>query len=148
MSDFALIFYKGHDGFFGKLVRWWTSSPYSHVALLFHSADGALILIEAMPGVGIRERRMATIDPAEWTTIQIPVSPSSYDHLLAWARQDLGEPYDWSGLFWSQVLHIPRSHPDKWFCSEFAVAALQLLNMLVGKKACSFSPGSLYCNLT
>jgi hypothetical protein len=45
------------------------------------------------------------------------------------------------------VLRIPRGHPDQWFCSELAAAALQQLGMLEGKRPCTFSPGSLWRTL-
>lgn len=147
MSALSVIFYKGPEGVFGKLIRWWTRSPYSHCAICFNDigeGEGRYLIVEAMNGVGIRQRKVADIDPTIWDRVDIPVSPASCARVFDWSQRELGCPYDWSGLIWSQVLHIPREHKDKWFCSEFAAAALQQLDMLMGEKPCTFSPGSLW----
>ena len=148
MCALSAIFYKGPEGFFGRLIRWWTRSPYSHCARYFNPGPGLGFILEAQPGVGVRERPMLGVDATLWDTVQIPVSPAAYDKALAHARSEIGAKYDWKGIFLAQVLHIPRSHPDQWFCSEYAADALQQLGMLHGKKACTFSPGDLYTELT
>lgn len=147
MSAFNVIFYKGPETFFGRLIRWWTKSPYSHCALYFRPEGAPGFILEAMAGIGVRERLMVGIDATLWDTVAVPVSKESYEKALTWARSELGCKYDWKGIFWAQILRIPRAHPDQWFCSEYAAGGLQHLGMLQGSRACTFSPGNLYTAL-
>lgn len=147
MSGLSIYFYKGPGGVFDWLIRKWTRSPYCHCCAVFTFDEGKQVLYEAQNNVGVVSREVvADIDlrPSQWDHIDIPVSPDSRQKVMEWCASEVGCKYDWLGLFWSQVLFIPREHPDKWFCSEFAAAALEQLGMLKDKKPCTFSPGSLF----
>jgi hypothetical protein len=146
VTGLSVYFYKGDGDLFDWLIRKWTRSPYSHCAVVFTFEGGEQVLYEAQNGVGVVSRTVvADIDlrTSQWDHIDIPVSAASQEKVLDWCRGELGCKYDWRGMFWSQVLFIPREHPDKWFCSEYAAAALEQMWMLQGKKPCTFSPGSL-----
>lgn len=151
MTPIRIYFYKGEATFFDRLIRWWTHSPYSHCAVVITEDGGVDVLFEAMNDIGVRSRVVVPeidLRPSQWDHLDIPASPASGVEVDDWCVSELGCGYDWSGLFWSQVLRIPREHPRKWFCSEFAAAALKRLGMLAGKEPCTFSPGSLYRTLT
>lgn len=150
MTGISIYFFKGASGVFDWLIRKWTRSPYSHCAIVFNYENGTKLLFEAQNGVGVRSLITipgVTLRDSQWDHIDIPVSPESRQMVQNWCSTELGCKYDWMGLFWSQVLFIPRSHPDKWFCSEYVAAALEKLSMLGGKRPCTFSPGSLWRDL-
>lgn len=145
MSPVSVVFYKGSETLFGNAIRLWTHSPYSHCALSFNGVSPTSdLLVEAISGFGVRQRLMPGGVPAEhWDRKDLDVTPQQCTDLYNWARGELGCGYDWSGLTWSQVLFIPREHPDKWFCSEFCAAAAARCNVHL-KRPCTYSPGSLY----
>lgn len=136
-----VAFFKNGKGIFDRLVRWWTKSPYSHCELFFPD-DGTLI--GSVPRIGVREQRVASLDPESWDLLDIPLDPTDEAIVRTWCRGELGSKYDWFSIFFSQVLHIPRSHPDKWYCSEFCAAALQQVSELMGVKPCTLDPGELH----
>ena len=149
MTAVSVMFYKGSTGISGHAVRWWTKSRYSHCALVFDGAgyDGYDLLVEAIAGSRTHAQVVRHFNPGYWDRITIPCTPEAFAEVFNWAQGELGCPYDWSGLIWSQVLMLPRSHPDRWFCSEFCVAGLQKLGMFPGIEPCTFSPGDLYRGL-
>jgi hypothetical protein len=147
----GIYFYKGPEGIFGTLVRWWTGSPYSHCVVVLGYENGHFELYEARNGVGTVKREITPeidLRQSQWDHVNIPVSPDGRTKVFTWLESELGCPYDWAGLWWSQVLKLPRPHPHKWFCSEYAADALEQLGMLVGAEPCTFSPGSLWRVLT
>jgi hypothetical protein len=135
-----LAFYKGKAGLFDRLIRWWTKSPYSHVELLFD--DGQMIAARDSTGVTIIQ--VASLDLNEWDVVRFDLSIDRMLAIHVWCITEIGCKYDWLGLFYSQVLRIPRSHPRKWFCSEFCVAALQRAELLRDVVPCTVSPGKLH----
>jgi uncharacterized protein YycO len=134
-----ILFQKNPRTFYEKLICWWTRGPYFHCAILFTDT----ILFEAAPGIGVHMAIINYIDTNVWDFIDIPMSQEEEAEMQAWAVKELGCKYDWMSLIWSQILHIPREHPDKWFCSEFAVADLQVTKRLPSIKPCKENPNSL-----
>ena len=142
-----IYFYKGAGSLYDRAIRWWTNSPYSHCAVTLTDVQGDITLYEAIEGDGVRRAHVVDeidLRPSQWDYIDIPVSSESWTRVGDWCNNERGCGYDWLGMLLSQVLFIPREHPDKWFCSEFAAAALELLGLLYGAKPCTFSPGSLW----
>ena len=135
-----VAFFRGGRSPMDRLIRWWTKSPYAHVELLFD--DGTMI--SACPGIGVRSILVASLDVQHWDLVAVPID---HDHAVAlsrWCLGELGCHYDWWGLFVTQVLGFPRSHPTKWFCSEFCAAALEHADVDLGIDPCKVSPGALY----
>lgn len=135
-----VVFYKNGTALSDRLIRWWTHSPYSHCELLFD--DG--LMVSSYPHIGIRELHVGSLDPHFWDILDIPLDAEKTDHLKTWCKGELGCPYDWASLFMSQVLKIPRAHPDKWYCSEFCAAGLQQADQLHNVLPCTLSPGRLF----
>jgi len=141
-----ILFQKKSETIIDRLICWWTRGPYFHCSVLFSDntvLHGDNVLIEATRGFGVRTFILENYDPDHWDAIDVPMSDSEEAEVKEWAVKEIGCKYDWSGLIWSQVFRIPREHPDKWFCSEFAVAALQQAARLPGVKPCSVSPNGL-----
>lgn len=134
-----ILFAKKPNSLYERLVCWWTHGPYYHCSMVFSDS----VMFEALPSFGVRMVVLESYDPALWDAVEIPMSPIEEAEVEQWAAKEVGCKYDWAGLIWSQILHIPRSHPDKWFCSEFIVDALQQIARFPGVKPCTVSPNSL-----
>ena len=132
-----LCFFPG-TGLVSSAIRWWTSSPYSHVEFRF--SDGR--------HWGAHPEQKAT----GWRTqkepchaVRLEVNEFQEARLLNFCVDETGCPYDWKGIFLAQMVNRARSHPDAWFCSEVCVAGLQVIGLLPSFiMPCTVSPGELF----
>lgn len=104
------------------LIRWFTWSAWSHVAVTF---DGGHTIIDAtLKHGGVRVHGWREFD-AEYperqiVDLQLPDEEAAHRWLLA----QRGKPYDWSALV-GLVLRSRRwADPRAWFCSELVAAAI------------------------
>jgi len=134
-----LAFYKGPSSIFGKLIRLWTCGPYSHVEIMIDDTS-----FSAIEGVGTRYLLYPVRNQADWVYVDIPMDNVAQSHVWNWCMTELGCDYDWKGFWLAQVLGLRRQNPEKWFCSEFCSAALQIIGKLKGVKPYSVSPNKLY----
>ncbi len=134
-----LAFYKGPTSIFGKLIRLWTWGPYSHVELVIDDTS-----FSAVEGIGTRYLQYPLLREGSWDFVNIPVTDVEQAHLWAWCMNEMWCRYDWKGIWLAQVLGLRRQNPEKWFCSEFCSAALQIIGRLKGVKPYSVSPNKLY----
>lgn len=116
-------FYKatrpGLAGLYNRIVRWWTSGPYSHVELIF--SDGIAASASFLDG-GVRFKQIE-FDTDHWDFIDIPdnLEPAARQ----WFEANEGNPYDLLGNFgflWRPI----RGRDGAYFCSEALMAALGL----------------------
>ena len=128
-----LAFYKGKKvSVFGKLIRWWTKSPYSHVELAF-DFDSSLCP-DATPGTrwystyssdeadGGTRGKVQWLNPDDWDLVEI--SHVDQCAALKWCLSNLGKKYDMPVIF-GMVINPYNDRPDRYFCSEFCLRALQ-----------------------
>ena len=114
-------FYKGTRpgvaGIYNRLVRWWTSSPYSHVELVVSTGRAWSASFE---DGGVRSK-LIDFDPAKWDLVDLPA------HLeqpaLEWFTKHRGAKYDVMGNLQFVLAAFPHSR-ERWFCSEAVAAAL------------------------
>lgn len=139
-----VAFQKNDSSFFAGLIRWWTGSSYSHCELLFE--DGRMFSAHPRDH-GTRYINPGILRANEWDILLIPATLEQEISVHVFCDSELNCGYDWWGLVYSQVLKLQRSHPDKWFCSEVCVAAVQRMGILFGSVPCTFSPGKLYKRL-
>lgn len=133
-----LAFYKGHGRMADQIIRWATRSGYSHVEIILgDTVEGRMARAISASGRdgGVRETRI-DFGTGRWDIIAVPWADPA--EALARARACIGLHYDWMGLVLSQVLHLRRSAPDRWFCSELVAHALGLPTPQ------TLSPGDLY----
>lgn len=150
---FALTLIRNGDVFlfrrspslFGRLIRLWTQSPFSHVGIaLWVQVDGTrrLCILEALEGVGVRlhpmdryleecQRQGCLID---WYQVTDPAI--NRDRIAGYALDQWGARYAhplqfvWS---WGRLSTRLRrwlgltadTDPERWFCSELVAAALK-----------------------
>ena len=134
-----LAFYKGPENIFGKAIRLWKWGPYSHVEIILDDTS-----FSAVAGVGTRYLSSPQIKPEPWDYIEVETDTLEFAHLWAWCMNEMFCLYDWKGIWLAQVLGLRRQDPKKWFCSEFCVAALQIIGHLKGVKPYTVSPNKLY----
>lgn len=97
-----------------NLVSLVTNSPFSHAAVLdlangaVIEADGSGIHVTPLPAFVAKAHRLLLIRP-KWSREGRNV------HAAAQARSLVGRPYDYAGL-------IGINHPERYYCSELAVA--------------------------
>jgi hypothetical protein len=129
-------FYKARGNIYDQAIRFWTGkyvfrpAKYSHVEMEFSnglciSASPRDTPAGAPPGQrgGVREK-LIEFDPGKWDAWEFPMAPEVEAAVLRWARSQIGRPYDWAGIKYSQFLRLGIHRPDAYFCSEFAAHGL------------------------
>jgi hypothetical protein len=136
-----LAFYKGRGRLFDRAIRMFTRGPYSHVELVMKEpTEGAEFTGFSASGRdgGVRIKTISyEID--KWDFVEIPWANS-----LAWlkAKRYLDQPYDYLGIFLSQLLPLRRHLRGAWFCSELCAFAIGFDAPQI------YSPNSFYAAVT
>lgn len=103
------------------LLRLGAWSPWSHVALVMEGGESVIDATFAHGGV--QQRRIADVLAAssvhEFRDIECPDPAAAY----AFARSQLGKPYDWRGTL-GLALHRDWQQDDAWWCSELVEACI------------------------
>lgn len=137
MAAVQLALYKPHrpTDIGGRLVCWWTRSPYSHCELVV----GGKCYSSSVRDGGVRET-VIRLDSGHWDLVELPWV-SAADVLLHFARTK-GQPYGWLDVLLRQIFNKCGDAPG-WFCSEWCAAAIGLHNPQ------AYSPAALgeYCDL-
>lgn len=107
----------GKAGLYNRLVRWWTTSPYSHVELVF--SDGIAASSSYADG-GVRFK-VIDFEPRSWEFIELPLHLEA--DARAWFAAHAGAGYDLRGNLHFMVEPL-ADRKDAWFCSEAVAAAL------------------------
>lgn len=89
---FAVAFYKGTrpgiQGWYNRLVRCWTRSPYSHCEMIF--SDGISSSSSFLDG-GVRFKEIE-YKPENWDIVELPIEFEKLARL--WFIQHEGDSYD------------------------------------------------------
>lgn len=114
-----------------RIVRWFTKSKASHALIVFEMFDREWILESGIKGVVILP--IERLDGQMVALVPIPeLSPADLSKVMV---DDLGDDYDFTGLFGMTINVLGRWFKAKWknpwnnprsmFCSEFVVKTLQ-----------------------
>jgi len=124
-----LAFYKGKGTWVDKLIRWWTSSPYSHVELVV----GDQWYSTSPRDNGVRSK---VIVPKEenWDYLEVEVDT---DWLTKVFDKTKGQKYDWWNIFFTQIVPLEIERSDKWICSEWC-------GYVLTRQKCKLNPEQLY----
>jgi len=110
------------------LIRWWTSSKYSHAELII---DNLWYSSSAQDG-GVRCKDI-TLDKARWDTFELD---STLDEQVAlkWFDAHKGQKYDYAGVARFVLPFLPNMN-NRWFCFEAVGAMLGIedTDKLTGK---------------
>ena len=114
-----VAFFRGDGGFLHTIIRWWTSSSYSHAELILpDSVTWVTISPFFNSRVSLREKNIAE-DDKDWEIIVLPFSwrepvmRYQVSQLETFVEDTTGSRYDWIGMILSHVspfLVKPR-HP-------------------------------------
>lgn len=115
-----------------------TWSAWSHVAVV----DGDQV-IEATASHGVIRRSRASLLSAFPRHLVVDVPTLDDRAGLAWARTQIGKPYDDSALIGFLMPWRRWDEADKWFCSELAAAALVAAGWPVPEQPYRVTPGML-----
>jgi hypothetical protein len=120
----------GLSGIFSCLVRWWTSSLYSHTELIF--SDGKSASSSFIDG-GVRFKEIS-YDNDHWDFIDLH---GTFDESKArlWFDSNKGKKYDVLGLL-GFVWKRGTQNKNKFYCNEAIGEALGI------KDSWRFDPGS------
>tara|TARA_Y100001937_G_scaffold126201_1_gene194894 strand:- start:701 stop:1201 length:501 start_codon:yes stop_codon:yes gene_type:complete len=137
-----LAFYKGEGEWHNSVVRYWTSSPYSHVELIL--ADESAISITPFDQMGVRRKKLYQ-EPNDWDYLDIEINQWQYKKLLNFYYETMGEKYDWIGMLTSQFLPFHIKRIGRWYCSEWIAYGLRLAGVIHKVYAhADLSPQKLY----
>lgn len=136
-----LAFYKGRPSIFARLIRWWTASPYSHVEIAIPlPTEGWYLCLSSDEADGGTRGKVMYLG-ADWELVAVP--GVDLERLWKWCLGQLGKKYDRAGII-GMVARPKNDDPDKWFCSEFCLRALQEAGWPVQLVPEKTAPGDLY----
>lgn len=102
----------GFSGLFSRLVRWWTSSPYSHTELIFSDGvSGSSSFLDK----GVRLKSIS-YDKDHWDFFELP-NYLDENQARWWFERNQGKKYDVLGLI-GFVWKRGTQDRDKWYCNE------------------------------
>ena len=154
-SHIKIAFYKGGSRFTHKIIRWWTSSKYSHAELIMPDEKTWITISPFLNSkVTLNKRNILPNNP-EWDFLELPLSwrapvmEYQKNQLDSFVNQTLGAKYDWAGMLLSQVSPFLVKRANRWYCSEWIAHALVQARVLPWDYARiydtpSMSPGKLY----
>jgi hypothetical protein len=99
-----------------RLIRAVTWSDWSHVAII----DGAEVIEAVWPAV--RVRPLADVLATHPRHAIVDFHCPRDDLAIAWARAQVGKPYDLAGML-GLGLHRDWQDDSKWWCSEITLGA-------------------------
>lgn len=126
MNKITLVFTKREWNPGSYIIRWGIPLSRFKAALASHCLikDGDYI-IEANMEHGVRRSKADVALKGLTIVKEIEYTVPDAEAGLAWARTQVGLPYDWKGAFGlSLAPNRNWAEPDEWFCFELAAATL------------------------
>lgn len=108
-----ILFFKG-SSFLSRCIQWRTYSPYSHVAVRIGDE-----IYEALMDKWVVCTHADQQSPESLTdVIEIEISDYRLAQWLKFLIWEIGNKYDFWGIFWFLGRPKNRSLDHSWFCSE------------------------------
>lgn len=149
MSTIRVAFYKNSKTFFGRLIRWkqrylgglaGRHTQYSHVELVFGNEWWSSSEYDG----GVRFKKIKD-DKGRWDYIDIKVSDREYEKVYMWCMKQVGNRYNWLGIFFAQGLNTMWFlREGDYFCSDAVTRALQEAHRLCTISSVLVSPARLH----
>ena len=126
-----LAFYRGfHKRSFANVITWLirtlTGGPYSHVAIVF--GDGAAAEASGRPlfrkTAGVRWVPASNLTYGDWDLIAVAATERDEAVVSAFVARHIGGRFDWPAVL-RFIMPWIKPSPGKWFCTGFALKALQ-----------------------
>lgn len=137
-----IAFQKNPTSILGKLVCWWTKSPYYHCELVFNSGVSFSAQFFKKTAFNFTYHY-----PKNWDFIEIPMTKEEEQTIYNWCVSESDCFYDYIGIIFTQFIPLSFQNPWWWFCSENCLAALQQIGRHLDKIPHHYSPDKLYNSL-
>lgn len=114
-----IVFYKGNSNF-SKLINYWTDSAFTHVDFII---DGSIYGV-VENGSGIHDIKHG--DYVEVVVYELDPKVKK-EMIQEYLKNEEGKGYWTWGVFKAHVLQLPSKKRElftKWYCSQFAAAAI------------------------
>jgi hypothetical protein len=135
-----LAFAKPGDSPISKLIAGFDDPRrFCHVALRFE--DGMVYEAHAETGVRFTDR---VLEPDWYEVLEIPVPDGEDRTVRRFAELEAGCGYDFNGVLAIGRVPFLKADPEKYFCSELAVACLQKVGFFPELTPHKVSPNRLY----
>ena len=126
----------------GRIISWWTRSPYFHVEMIIK--DKWISSNADLGGVTVRN-----LNPlhSNWDYIDVDVDMRHLSTVMSFIESQQDKKYDWKGIVLAQVMQITRGDDqDKWFCSEIVTEILKKFGetRVHHLDSAAIDPGELY----
>ena len=132
----VLAFEKNSESLMAKIIRWYTSSNYSHVEMII--GDKWISSDASVGGVYIRDLKPLK---ESWDYIEVEVDGRKLKSVWRFIKSQEDAKYDWCGIVCSQTFKIQRKeNQDEWFCSEIVTKILQIFGE---EKSLKYYPSSM-----
>jgi|TARA_R110000824_G_scaffold314654_2_gene501527 hypothetical protein len=147
-----VAFFKGEGSWKNKVIRWWTTSPFSHVELILPD-EKTWISISPFLTSRVAARHKEQVNHSNWEFIEIEVTEQQVVVIKEFYEFTEGCRYDWIGMLLSQFLPFHIKRRNKWYCSEWIAYALRISCVIDWKlikiyDRCDLSPAVLYSIIT
>ena len=123
-----ILFRKNADGFFSRVIKFVSRSPYSHVEI---QPEGHPCVSSSEQDKGVRWAPWITGNPDKWDIFEVKgISEDDEEKIAKWCDSQVGKKYDWRGILqyaWPFVRN-KDGDLDKWYCSEFCQRAIGLIH--------------------
>lgn len=133
------------DGFYSRLIRFFTWSEYSHVALVLD--NDTVIDADIDGGVKVRSYSKLISVASKWELVEVNLSytTSKLEPLIleTLIGSQVGKGYDYTALF-GLLFRRDWQRVNKWFCSELITWGLGGIGLTVPAKANRVTPRHLY----
>ena len=130
VPQIKIAFYKGGTAYLHRIIRWWTTSKYSHAELIMPD-NKSWVSISPFLSSRVATRPSSTVDnPDDWDYLtfdlnwRIPVQDYQLSQLQKFITETAGCRYDWVGMLISQFGPYLIKRRDRWYCSEWIAHAL------------------------
>ncbi len=153
-----ILLFRKSPTLFGRLIRWWTGSPYSHAALVLNVL-GRKLVIESLEPRGVRayplDKYLAQ-EKADGGIMDWYIADESLDRqkMAQFCLDRLGDKYSapvqflWSflplGRRMRRLYPLPADlNPSRYFCSELVAGALEAGGYRPGPDPVLVTPGDV-----
>ena len=112
-----IAFYKGEGTLINRIVRRWTSSPYSHAELVMPD-NKTWIGISPFLNSEVSARNVLkdpNLNLEDWDFLNFDVTDEQASIIMEFYEQTKGNRYDWIGMLLSQVGPFVIKQEKKWF---------------------------------
>lgn len=111
------------DKLISSAVKTVTKGKYDHAEIIF--SDGRTGT-SSLDGGGVQIVYGKKHPPEHWHVVPLDPARFSENKAWEWYRKHRGDKFDVWAVFGFMWPYWRRDHPNRWFCSEAAAAALRI----------------------